>query len=158
MKKKHTLLKRLKEDLDECCDSNWSSIDGEDGLGQIIFYSLLGHLGLFDCEERKFEDNKTSLSTFPSLLNGVEEYVIRTKGVPDFDIREVLYWDKDVIDLSRPSGCEVKDKKKEYDRQNYLKKKQLNGTQLQKLRNEQKDKKKEYDRQNYLKKKLKGTK
>ena len=54
---------------------------------------------------------------------------------------------------------EKTDKKKEYDRQNYLKKKKLNGTKLQKVRNGMKDKKKEYDRQNYLmKKKLKGTK
>ena len=54
---------------------------------------------------------------------------------------------------------EKTDKKKEYDRQNYLKKKKLNGTELQKVRNEMKDKKKEYDKQNYLKKKkLKDTK
>ena len=54
---------------------------------------------------------------------------------------------------------EKTDKKKEYDRQNYLKKKKLNGTKLQKVRNGMKDKKKEYDRQNYLKrKKLKDTK
>jgi len=40
-----------------------------------------------------------------------------------------------------------------------LKKKKLNGTKLQKERNEKKDKKREYDRHNYLKKKkLKDTK
>ena len=51
------------------------------------------------------------------------------------------------------------DKKKEYDRQNYLKKKKLFGNKLQKVRNEMKDKKREYDKQNYLKKKkLKDTK
>ena len=54
---------------------------------------------------------------------------------------------------------EKKDKKREYDRQNYLKKKKLNGTKLQKERNEKKDKKREYDKHNYLKKKkLKDTK
>jgi len=110
----------------------------------------------------------------PNHLKEVEEYVNNSleeklkdflKRVSHFDILKdvVLCWESKLDVLQIPHGIkneqnEKKDKKREYDRQNYLKKK-LNGTKLQKERNEKKDKKREYDKHNYLKKKkLKDTK
>ena len=101
----------------------------------------------------------------PNHLKEVEEYVNNSleeklkdfvKRVSHFDIqKDVVCWESKLDVLPN----EKKDKKREYDRQNYLKKKKLNGTKLQKERNEKKDKKREYDKHNYLKKKkLKDTK
>ena len=111
----------------------------------------------------------------PNHLKEVEEYVNNSleeklkdfvKRFSHFDIQKdvVLCWESKLDVLQIPHGMkndqnEKKDKKREYDRQNYLKKKKLNGTKLQKERNEKKDKKREYDKHNYLKKKkLKDTK
>ena len=156
----------LEEELDLCIESSWTSINGEDGLGEIIYYSLCEYLGFNDYggEESFKGENKTLLLSHPNFLKEVEEYV-QSKGVSNFDMKEVLSQDFD-NDLKLPSEYgikneqnEKKDKKREYDRQNYLKKKKLNGTKLQKERNEKKDKKREYDKHNYLKKKkLKDTK
>jgi len=102
-----------------------------------------------------FDDTKV---TSPRLLEWWEHFF--PESIDKLKISDYTDgWSTTVWYEMKNGQDEKTDKKKEYDRQNYLKKKKLNGTKLQKVRNGMKDKKKEYDRQNYLKKKkLKGTK
>mgnify|MGYP006181255799 FL=1 len=102
-----------------------------------------------------FDDTKVSS---PRLLEWWENFF--PESIDKLKISDYTDGFSTTVWYEMKNGQDEKtDKKKEYDRQNYLKKKKLNGTELQKVRNEMKDKKKEYDKQNYLKrKKLKDTK